>query len=368
MKLLLAFITFVLATGLATASPVYNQINLVSDIPGLAAVTDPNLKNPWGMSFTATSPFWVSDAGTNKATLYNGAGTPNSLVVSIPAAGPTGQVGNGTTGFTLTPGDPARFIFAALDGSISGWNPAVNATNAVVKVQASVNNTFTGLALGTAGAASFLYAANFKSGHIDVYDSNFAPTTLVGNFTDPTLPSGYAPFNVESVGGFLYVEYAKVAANGDKDPGPGNGFVSVFDTNGNFIRRLISKGALNAPWGIAIAPSLFGDFSNDLLVGNFGDGRINAFDPITGALVGTLLDSNSIPIAIDGLWALKVRSGGVGVDPNRVYFTAGINGEANGLFGALAVPGQAAVPEPGTLLLIAIATFGMIAVRGKCAH
>ena len=265
-----------LSTGQAAATTIYEQVNLVSDIPGLAAVTDPNLKNPWGVSFTATSPFWVSDAGTNRATLYNGAGAITSLVVSIPGAVPTGQVANPTTGFTLTPGNPARFIFAAIDGSISGWNPTVNGTNAIVKVLASPNNVYTGLALANAGAATFLYAANFKTAHIDVYDSNFAPTTLGGNFTDPTLPSGFAPFNVEVLGGNLFVQYAKVAATGEEDPGPGNGFVSVFDTNGNFVRRLISRGSLNAPWGITLAPAVFGDFSNDLLVGNFGDGRITS--------------------------------------------------------------------------------------------
>jgi len=341
-----------LSTGQALATTLYEQFNLVSDIPGMAAVTDPNLKNPWGVSFTATSPFWVSDAGANVATLYTGAGVPNALVVSIPAQEPTGQVANPTTGFTLTPGNPARFIFAATDGSISGWNPSVNGTAAIVKVLASPNNAYTGLALASNGAETFLYAANFKSGHIDVYNSNFAPTTLGGSFTDPTLPSGYAPFNVELVAGNLYVEYAKVAPSGDEAPGPGFGFVSVFDTNGNFVRRLISAGPLNAPWGITIAPTAFGDFSNELLVGNFGDGRINAFNPITGAFLGSLSNSSGDPIEIDGLWALKVRSGGPSVDPNWVYFTAGINDEANGLFGALAV-----TPEPGTMGILA---FGVV--------
>jgi uncharacterized protein (TIGR03118 family) len=357
---------FILASGVAAAGTVYREIDLVSDIPGLAAVTDPKLKNPWGMSFSATSPFWISNGGTNTSTLYTGAGVPNALVVSIPGAVPTGQVFNsaGATRFTITPGNPALFIFAAIDGSISGWNPAVNMTNAIVKVGASSNRVYTGLALAGAGASTFLYAANFKSAQIDVYDSNFAPATLAGNFTDPTLPAGYAPFNIELVGTNLYVEYAKVSINGDDDPGPGNGFVSVFDTNGNFVRRLISRGALNSPWGITLAPSGFGDFSNDLLVGNFGDGRINAFDPATGALLGTLQDGSSNPIVIDGLWALKVRLGGPSVDPNRVYFTAGINDEADGLFGALA-----ATPEPGTLTMMGIATLAAaIAMRRRRAR
>jgi uncharacterized protein (TIGR03118 family) len=218
-------------------------------------------------------------------------------------------------------------------------------------VLASPNNVYTGLALASNGAETFLYAANFRSGRIDVYNSNFAPTTLGASFTDPTLPAGYAPFNVELVAGNLYVEYAKVAPNGDSAPGPGFGFVSVFDTNGNFVRRLISAGPLNAPWGITIAPALFGDFSNELLVGNFGDGRINVFAPITGAFLGSMLNSSGDPLEIDGLWALKVRSGGPSVDPNRVYFTAGINDEANGLFGALAVT------EPGAMGMLA---FGVV--------
>jgi uncharacterized protein (TIGR03118 family) len=203
---------------------------------------------------------------------------------------------------------------------------------------------YTGLALATNASGTFLYAANFKSGNIDVFNSSFGPTTLAGSFTDPNLPSGYAPFNVELAGGNLYVEYAQVGPTGDEAHGVGLGFVSVFDTNGNFVRRQISGGLLNAPWGITIAPVFFGDFSNDLLVGNFGDGRIHAYDPVTGAFVGTLSDKLGDPLEIDGLWALKVRSGGPAVDPNRVYFTAGINDEANGLFGALV-----ATPEPGTM-------------------
>ena len=357
MKFLVLFaFACALFTGQAVAATIYEQVNLVSDISGLAAVTDPNLKNPWGMSFTATSPFWVSDAGTNVATLYNGAGAITSLVVSIPGAVPTGQVANPTTGFTLTPGNPARFIFAAIDGSISGWNPTVNATNAIVKVLASANNVYTGLALANDGVITFLYAANFKTARIDVYDSNFALTTLGGNFTDPTLPAGYAPFNIEVVGDNLYVQYAKVSVTGEDDPGPGNGFVSVFDTNGNFMRRLISRGSLNSPWGVALAPAGFGDFSNDLLVGNFGDGRINAFNPTTGAFLGLLSDSSGNPIEIDGLRSLKVRPTGPSVDPNRVYFTAGINDEANGLFGALAASSQspAATPQPSTMVMLAI--------------
>jgi uncharacterized protein (TIGR03118 family) len=353
----------ILAPGIAGAAAIYTQANLVSNIPGLARVTDPNLKNPWGVSFAATSPFWVSDAAANVSTLYDGIGNITNLVVSIPADEPTGQVNNPTTGFTLTPNNPARFIFATTSGAIAGWNPAVSATNAVLKVLPSANNIYTGLALANNATGTFLYAANFKTGHIDVFDSNFVPASLGGNFTDPTLPSGFAPFNIEVVGGNLYVEYAKVGPTGDDEAGPGNGFVAVFDTNGNFIRRLISNGPLNSPWGITLAPAGFGEFANDLLVGNFGDGRINVFDPITGLFLDTLRDSLGNPIVNEGLWALKVRTGGTNVNTSAVYFTAGLNDEHDGLFGAIS-----SAPEPATAGMIAIGLLAAIQFRRRIAR
>jgi uncharacterized protein (TIGR03118 family) len=353
---LVAALVSILAAGQAVAATAYEQINLVSDIPGLAAVTDPNLKNPWGMSFTATSPFWVSDERTNVATLYDGAGAPNALVVTVPG-GPTGQVANTTSGFPLGAGGRALFIFAALDGSISGWNAAAGMTAVRAVSSFPGTSSYTGLALGGSAAEPLLYAANFRSRSVDTYDSSFASKSA--SFLDPTLPAGYAPFNIESIGGNLYVAYAKVASTGDEERGPGLGFVDVFDTNGNFVRRLISNGPLNAPWGMTIAPAAFGDFSNDLLVGNFGDGRINAFDPATGSFLGALTDRFGNPIEIDGLWALKVRTGGPAVDPNRVYFTAGINDEVDGLFGAIAV-----TPEPGTLAMLALGVLA-VAVAGR---
>lgn len=360
---LLALLSIVvLCPNTCLAATIFSQTNLVSNIPGLALTTDPNLRNPWGMSFSPTSPFWISDAATGVATLYNGVGAKNSLVVSIPAPVPTGQVFNPTTGFEVTPGNPARFIFATVTGTISAWNPAANPTQALVKVPNPGTAGFTGLALASNSSGTFLYAADFRAGKIDVFNSNFALTTLPGSFTDPTLPAGFSPFNIDVVGGNLFVEYAKVGPTGRSEAGPGNGFVSVFDTNGNFVKRLISNGPLNAPWGVTIAPGDFGDFSNDLLIGNFGNGVINAFNPTTGAFLDALRDSSGTPIVNDELWALKVRPGGPSVNPSAVYFTAGINEEVDGLFGTIQ-----ATPEPGTAAMMLVSLLGAAAFNWKRA-
>jgi uncharacterized protein (TIGR03118 family) len=342
----------------AAAAGGYFQTNLVSDGFVSAAHVDPNLINPWGIASSTTSHFWVSNNGTGVATLYDGSGTPNALVVTIPPpAGspvgtlstPTGVVFNYTGGFEVSLGKSASFIFATEDGTISGWNPSANPTGALLKVDNSPSGAvYTGLALGTIGANSYLYAANFHQGTIDVFDSGFSQTTLSG-FTDPNLPAGYAPFNVQNLGGSLLVTYALQDATGhNPDSGLGLGIVDRFDLNGNLLQRLISPGGpLNAPWGLALAPADFGEFSNDLLVGNFGDGKINAFDPTTGAFLGALTDKNGVPISIDGLWGLTFGNGGNGGDPNTLYFTAGLSGEAHGLFGSLAP-----VPVPATFILL----------------
>ncbi|MCU1275983.1 MAG: hypothetical protein JWO48_3414 [Bryobacterales bacterium] len=350
------------------------QTNLTSDIPGLANNTDPNLVNPWGISFSATSPFWISDNRSGVSTLYNAAGQPfpinSPLVVTIPAAAggsspglPTGTVAS-SSGFEIAPGKPAAFIFATEDGTISGWNPSVNATNAVVQVDNSSTAVYKGLAIGSNSSGSFLYASNFKAGTIDVFDSKFQPATLAGSFKDPSLPAGFAPFDIQSVGSNLYVTYAKQDANGQNDvAGAGNGFVDVFDTNGNLVRRLISNGPLNSPWGLAVAPASFGSFAGNLLVGNFGDGTINAFDPITGQFMGQMQDAAGNPIFNEGLWALQFGNGSV-ADSNTLYFTAGIPGggqkEDHGLFGDLQpVSAPAAVPEPGTVGTVALGLIGL---------
>ena len=248
------------------------QTNIVSDIPGLAGTTDPNLINPWGIANSATSPYWISDQGTDKSTLYTGAGTPSALIVTIPPvgtpSGPTGVVAvpAGTTGFVV-PGSTttAHFVFSTLDGNIAAW--AAGAT--AVTASTTTGAVFTGLTFANNDSGNYLYAADFvNGGTIQVFDSNFASTTLAGSFTDPTLPVGYAPYNVELLSGKIFVAYAQVGTHG-AIPGAGQGVVSVFDTNGNFLQRLISSGSLNAPWGMTIAPTGFMTFANDLLVGQF---------------------------------------------------------------------------------------------------
>ena len=334
------------------------QHNLVSDIPGLADFTDPNLVNPWGVSFSATSPFWVNDNGTGLATLYNGIGMPQSLVVSIPPSGaaPTGQVFNGTPANFLG----THFIFSTEDGTIAGLS---GGTSAALEYTSPVGAVYKGLALAANSKGTSLYATDFHNNKIDVFDSSFAPqTNLPGSFTDPNLPAGYAPFGIQLSGGKLYVTYAvQDAAKHDDVAGPGNGIVDVFDTDGNLIQRLVSNGgALNSPWGMAWAPAGFGPFSGDLLVGNFGDGTVNVFDPTTGTWLAQLDDSHGNPIVNQGLWAIIFGNGGNGGSTQKLYFTAGIPGpngnvEDNGLFGVIAP-----VPEPGTLTLLGTGFLSLI--------
>lgn len=326
---------------------IYRQTNLVSDVPNLAQIIDPNLVNPWGLSMSATSPFWSANAGTSTATLYGGdvGATPafkNPLNVSIPGNLPTGTVFNGGTDFVITAGGgtgPARFMFASITGNITAWR----AGTAAIITASNPGHVYTGLAIGNNGSANFLYAADFANAKIDVYNSSFAPATLAGNFTDPALPAGFSPFNIQSLSGKLYVMYAKVdPMTGLDEAGPGNGFVSVFDFNGNFLQRLISNGPLNSPWGITISPSSFGAFASALLVGNFGDGRINAFNPTSGASLGTLQNQSGNPLEIEHLWAITFGNGAGGGDLNNLYFNAGIGNEEHGIFGRLqpaATPG-----------------------------
>ncbi len=321
----------------------YQETDLVSNIPGLAAHTDTHLKNPWGMASSSTSPFWVSDNGTGVSTLYNGAGEPfpvgSPLVVTIPDGTPTGQVFNGTSDFTVAPGFPARFIFATEDGTISGWPFVLPLPTAAIRKVPASGAVYKGLAIGSVGTDNFLYAANFHAGTIDVFDKNFAPASLAGSFSDPRIPTGFAPFNIQNLEGKLYVTYAKQDATKHDDvAGKGNGFVDVFDTDGNFIQHVASRGHLNSPWGLVFAPADFGRFSNDLLVGNFGDGRINAYswEGDHFHFHGQLQDPDGQPISIDGLWALRFGNGAPNSGPtNFLFFTAGINGEDDGLFGSL---------------------------------
>jgi uncharacterized protein (TIGR03118 family) len=357
----------------------YLQTNLVSDLPGMAAHTDSNLVNPWGIASGPSSPFWVADNHSGVSSLYDSSGTPQSLVVTVlPAPGgmagsPTGIVFSGSGDFEIfPPGSPARFIFATEDGTISGWAPSAG-TTAVIKVDNSASGTvYKGLAIGNNGTANFLYAANFHGNAVDVFDHNYAPATLAGNFSDPTIPMGYAPFNIQNVAGVLYVTYALQDANRHDDvPGPGHGFINKFDLNGNLLGRFASQGTLNSPWGMALAPAGFGEFGGDLLVGNFGDGRINAFDPVTGAFLGQLKDSSGNPITIDGLWGLRFGNGGSGGDPNKLYFAAGIPGtghlEDHGLFGSISVlPAERQLVNISTRALVG--TGDNVAIGGFIIH
>jgi len=331
--LLLGVAIFTVASARADT---YSSINFQSDIAGVAQHTDPNLVNPWGMAASANGIIWVSDNGTGVSTLYNQDGTARSLVVEIPTAArnreggnPTGVVFNNTSFFQVTKNGnsaPAVFIFVSEDGSISGWNPALDQTHAIIAVDNGTNHgvnraIYKGATLGVANGHNFLYATDFHTGRVHTFDENFLQVNPNG-FVDPNLPSGYAPFGIRNFNGEIFVTYAKQDHRREDDvAGPGFGFVNVFDTSGNFLRRLISNGNLNAPWGIALV-------DGELWVGNFGDGLINNYDPNTGAFIETLMRADGTPLQFDGLWDLLPLGDGV-------YFTAGIADEEHGLFGLI---------------------------------
>src|SRR5881275_53756 len=314
----------------------YSWTNFQSDIPGVAQHVDPNLVNPWGMSVSANGTIWVSDNGTGVSTLYGQDGTARSLVVTIPTAArnrgggnPTGQVRNNTLFFQVTKNGnsaPALFIFVSEDGSISGWNPTLDGTHAIIAVDNGTNRgvnraIYKGATLGVANGHNFLYATDFHTGKVHTFDESFHQVNPNG-FVDPNLPAGYGPFGIRQFNGEIFVTYAKQDhAREDDVPGPGFGFVNVFDTSGNFVRRLISNGNLNAPWGLALV-------EDGLWVGNFGDGLINNYDPNTGAFIETLMRADGTPLQFDGLWDLLPLGDGV-------FFTAGIADEEHGLFGII---------------------------------
>jgi len=342
----------------------YTQTNLVSDQSG-AAVLDANLQNPWGLSRSSASPWWVANNGTGTSTLYNGnTGAPAALIVTIPPISgsdpgvPTGTAFNFTGGFELTPGNPARFLFVTEDGTISGWNPSVDPTHAVIKVK-SPGSVYKGLALAMHGGSPYLYVANFSRQRIEVYDTAFHRVQLKadhdndgehndqgGPFEDAHVPRSFGPFNVQNIGGELYVMFAKRdPATNDEVAGAGLGYVDAFSPNGRLLRRFEHGAWLNAPWGVSLAPSDFGTFSHHLLVGQFGSGEIVAFDVTTGAFAGKMRDpvTNAV-LAIEGLWALGFGNGANAGPLNSLFFTAGIDDEAHGLFGNLtAVPAE----QPG---------------------
>jgi len=350
----------------------YDVTKLTSDIAGKAQNTDAVLQNAWGVAFTpGASPFWIADNATGCSTLYDGAGvpqpvTPQPLQVKIPLPGnnvpmtackpvnpnhppsptpaaPTGMVWNPTTTF-LVPGTtiPATFIWATENGTISAWAATLpDTSHAVEAVNNSPGAVYKGLVFGTNVHGVFLYATDFRSGKIDIFAGNgaagFRPATsteIPGSFSDPTLPAGFAPFGIQNINGNLFVMYAlQDAAKHDDVAGPGNGFVDVYDTDGNLLQRFASRRPLNSPWGVTRASFAFGRFSGDVLIGNFGDGQINAFDS-DGNFRGTLRDGKGKPVAIDGLWTLTL-GGGRSSNSDTLYFTAGPNGEADGLFGTI---------------------------------
>jgi uncharacterized protein (TIGR03118 family) len=348
------------ATPAVASAPGFRQVNLVSDVSGVAPLTDPDLVNAWGLSASPGtdqapgSPLWVSDNGTDKTTLYQSGTatsvTKNALVVKITSGAPTGQVFNAdASGFVVRDAaghsGPARFIFASENGGIDGWNPAVGATGAgpstvtEVAVRNGANAVYKGLAIAQASDGhTYLYAANFRSGRVEAYDDTFTPVQLPGGlFVDPRMPARYAPFNVEELGGRLYVSYAR------QDPllkddvaGRGHGFVDVFSNDGAFIRRLVTRGQLDSPWGLALAPAGFGGFGGALLVGNFGNGHINAYNPATGKHLGQLRRSNGRPIVIDGLWALRFGNGNA-AKTGELLFSAGPDNESHGLLGKIVI-------------------------------
>jgi len=340
-RLFLLPVLLVLATeGLAQQTS-YKQTNLVANVGGVANHTDAQLSNPWGIAFIPGQPFWVANNNGGTSTLYDAQGNKMQPTVTIPSAAmnpcspgcPTGIVGNST----LTNFNGALFIFDSEDGILAAWNGAGNATTVVDN--SAANAVYKGLALVSASGGDFLLAANFHSAKIDVFDHNFHPATLAGSFTDPNLPAGMAPHGVHLVNNQVYVVYAmQDGAKHDPVPGAGSGVVDVFDLNGDFVKRFTAGGPLNAPWGAVQASANFGGFSNDILIGNFGDGTIQAYDS-AGNAEGTLADSNHQPLTNPGLWDLVFGANGTG-DPNTLYLTAGGSDQTQGLFASI-VPGQA---------------------------
>jgi len=373
MKNLKILCVAVLVLGVASSAKAqlqFSPTNLVTDNQAVnaAQISDSGSINSWGISDSPTSPFWVSANGSGVSNVYTvnpltNATSKNARIVSIPGNGSvTGQVWNGNS--SAFNGD--IFLFVSQDGTISGWRSAlVNAAETLVP--ASTANVYTGAAEVTSGTSSYLCSANFRNDSIDVINGTVTTPSLTGSFTDPTIPAGYAPYNIQLLGSNLYVTYAvQDAAKQNAVKGAGNGIVDVFDTEGNFLSRVASNGTLNAPWGLAIAPTSFGSYAGDLLVGNFGGGAINAYNLSTDSYVGQLQGTNGLPLSINGLWALTPGNGGNGGSTQDIYFTAGPNNQANGLVGVIAP-----VPEPSTIVLLSVGVIGLIAYgwrrRGQAA-
>jgi uncharacterized protein (TIGR03118 family) len=375
----LALVALFSEATLQGASAQYAQTDLTSTFPGVANNTDPNLVEPTGMAFNGTSPIWIANQGAGVATLYSGSGQPQSLVVTVPNSSPTGAVFNSTnsTGpFQVTDGThtaPGIFLFATTSGQIQGWNPGVNATQTEIGFTSPTPNAmYTGLALATPANQPTLYATDFSNSKVDAINGSFTSATITGNFSDPNLPAKYAPFNIANLNGNLFVSYALQNTTGTSAvPGAGNGLIDVFNSEGILLSRLVSNGGpLNEPWGMTIAPGTFGQFAGDLLVGNHGDGTIDAFNPSTGAFLGELRDAMGNPIVNTALWGLAFdpTAAGSGFDPNGLFFTATLDetidfmgqsfDETGGLFGQIS-PTAGETPIPATLPLFATGIGGL---------
>jgi uncharacterized protein (TIGR03118 family) len=327
----------------------FGEVNLASDVPGLARVLNPDLVNPWGIAFSPTGPFWFAENGGGIASILDGSGQTFAPTVPVASAthwnnSPTGAVFNGGSGFVISDNGlsaPSRFLFVSQNGTIAGWSAVVDPGRALLVLDNSAwGADYTGLALAVAPTGqSFLYVADFSHGTIDVFDQAFRPVTRPGAFRDPGLPAGFAPFNVQNIGNFLFVTYAQQGPDWREDvPGAGHGFIDVYDPAGNLVRRFASQGALNSPWGLALAPADFGPFAGALLVGNNGDGHVNAYDPRSGAFLGRLTDDRGVSIVIPDLWSLAFGNGHAAGDAGTLFFTAGVGNESHGLFGAIQAP------------------------------
>jgi uncharacterized protein (TIGR03118 family) len=349
------------------ANASYSFKSLVADHAGTSATTvDPNLINPWGIVFAGTNPVWTANNGTQTSTLYDGNGNTQSLVVKLPSPdsknpfSPTGIVFNGNSNeFVISAGGKsggASFIYSGEAGMIAGWSNNVDNTNAILSYSDQGGAVYKGLALANNGTADFLYASDFHNNKVDVFDAAFAKQAATDfPFLDPQLPAGYAPFGVQAIRNGsgntwqVYVAYAQQSGpdNHDNTNGAGLGVLDVYDANGKLVKRLVSTGAqLNAPWGLTLAPKDFGSLSNMLLVGNFGDGGINAFDPASGAFVGTLADGTGAAFSVAGLWGIAFGNDAANQPHNTLFYAAGPNDEANGDYGRIDVSSSAAVSQP----------------------
>ena len=331
-------VALVPAGATAASDNVYSITNLVSDVSGQAPNTDStNLKNAWGLTSTAGSPWWVADNGADVSTIYRANGTTARAPVAVSSA-PTGAVSNSSSNFMITNGTttaPATFIFSTEEGQILAWTSTVSG-NTAMPVGGRSGAIYKGLAI----AGDRLFATDFHNGHVDVFDGSFQLLSTPGEFVDPGIPAGYGPFGIQNVNGNIIVTYAKQDANKEDDvKGQALGFVDMFSTTGTFLRRIATHGQLNAPWGIAAAPANFGRFSGDLLIGNFGDGQISAYEPQPDGsfeLVGQLRTANHKVLAIDGLWSIQFGKGAANNGPTTtLFFTAGPNDESDGLFGTI---------------------------------